>query len=384
MARVTDSGANRRLGSDACPGLGRPFAATDGAIVRLRTGARPVTVAALAGLLDVVRDHDDPHIQLTSRGALQLRGLPDPVPAQVRAAIVDTGLVPSASHELARNIVASPLSGLDGRGLADVRDVVRDLDERLCADPRLALLPGRFLFAVDDGRGDVTRSGFDLGILSTGPDSAVVIAGGLDRAWQVATGAAVELVLALAREFLDTRERLGSDAWHVRELGVPIGPPGAQQVGVPAGEPPSVGAHGAHGVVGVPLGMLAPAHVAALRAATDEVIVTPWRSLVVPSGAASMARLGASGLATDPSDPWLRLHACTGLPGCARSAIDTRAIARELAPRLRSAHTEQDAPRGPLPVHISGCERRCGTPGTAYVDVLAPDSVEAALKVIAV
>lgn len=372
--QVTANGSVRSVG-DVCPGVGRPFVASDGAIVRVRTGARPVPVAALRGLLDVNAAQVDPHILLTSRGALQLRGLPDPVPASVRASIVATGLVPSGTHELARNIVASPLSGLDGGGLADIRGLVGDLDARLCADPRLAALPGRFLFAVDDGRGDVVGTGFDVAIVAAGDGSALVLAGGPERAWRVVTGRAVDLVLDLAREFLATRERLGSGAWHVRELDLPIGPVGAHPVEapVPTGSAAVVGRHGEHAVVGVPLGLLTPAHVTALAEATDEVIVTPWRSLVVPFGVAHLGRLGEAGLVVDPADPWLRLHACTGLPGCARSTIDTRALAHQLGPRM---------PLGSVPVHVSGCERRCGTPKGPFVDLLAPRSVDAALELV--
>ncbi len=370
--QVTASGIVRSVG-DACPGVGRPFVASDGALVRVRTGARPVPVVALRGLLDVVAGQEDPHILLTSRGALQLRGLPDPVPASVRASIVATGLVPSGTHELARNIVASPLSGLDRGGLADIRGLVGDLDASLCADPRLAALPGRFLFAVDDGRGDVVGMGFDVAIVATGSDTAAVLAGGRERGWRVESGRAVDLALDLAREFLATRQRLGSGAWHVRELGVPLGPPGDTALSLPRIPAPSVGGHGEHAVVAVPLGLLTPAHVTALAEAGDEVIVTPWRSLVVPFAVAHLGRLGEAGLVVDPADPWLRLHACTGLPGCARSTIDTRALAHDLAPRM---------PPGLLPVHLSGCERRCGTPKGHFVDLLAPRSVGAALEVV--
>ncbi|GAA6524989.1 precorrin-3B synthase [Intrasporangium sp. DVR] len=370
---MTSLPQSSRTGADACPGVARPFGAADGAIVRVRTGARPVTVSALRDLLDIVAGQSDPQIQLTSRGALQLRGLPDPLPAGVRTAIAATGLVPSASHELARNIVASPLSGLGEPGLADVRGLVAALDAGLCDDPALAGLPGRFLLAVDDGRGDVVGSGFDIAIVATGPDFAAVLAGGPHRGWAVPVEQAVGVALDLAREFLATRERLGSTAWHVRELGVPLGAPGAVALSLPTSPPPSVGRHGDHAVVAVPLGLLTPARVAALADVTDEVIVTPWRSLVVLSGAGGLSRLASAGLVIDPSDPWLRLHACTGLPGCARSAIDTRRLAHELAPRM---------PLGSLPVHVSGCERRCGTPRGAFVDVLAPSSVPEALSAL--
>jgi precorrin-3B synthase len=77
----------------------------------------------------------------------------DQLPADVVAAIEATGLLPSRTHELVRNVMVSSLTGLDG-GFVDRRPVATELDERLRADRILARLPGRFLFVLDDGRGD--------------------------------------------------------------------------------------------------------------------------------------------------------------------------------------------------------------------------------------
>jgi precorrin-3B synthase len=145
-------------------------------------------------------------------------------------------------------------------------------------------------------------------------------------------------------------------------------------VDVPPPPERPLGVVGKHVVVAVPLGLLRPDHVATLARVTDRVLVTPWRSLVVENAAAALPELEAAGLVTHAGSPWTRLHACTGLPGCTRSALDTRALARDLAPAL---------PAGSRPVHVSGCERRCGTPATAYVDVLTPRTIEDALSTIA-
>lgn len=392
MCRVSQPGADPRAVPDACPGVSRPFVAADGGVVRLRTAGRPVAVAALSRLLDLVAAQSDPALQLTSRGSVQLRGLPDPITPATVTALVATGLVPSPSHELVRNVVASPLTGLDAAGLADLRPLVRDLDTRLCADADLARLPGRFLFALDDGRGDVMGEAFDLGLLATGRDRCVVVAAdhrstagapppahrasagdeGLRviRGWTVPLADAAATLVRLAHAFVVAREATQPRPWHVRELAEPLGPPPEAEVEVPPRPRRPVGAVGRHAVVGVPLGLLTREHVDALAQHTDEVLVTPWRSLVVTDGAAALPRLTASGLVTSPSSPWLRLHACTGAPGCAKSAIDTRRLAQALAPRL---------PTGPLPVQVSGCERRCGAPATPFLDLLAPPSVDAAL-----
>ncbi len=328
-------------------------------------------MSALRELLDIVATQDDPSIQLTSRGALQLRGLPSPLDPMLRERLRATGLVPSPTHELVRNVVASPLSGLDGLGHCDLRPVVRALDAALCADPRLAGLPGRFLFALDDGRGDVIGEPFDLGVLATGPGRCVVLAGGRSLGWESSLDGAVPRIVALALEFLDRAP--GHRVWHVSELGSPIGPPPTADPVRPSPAPRPIGPVGDHIVLGVPLGLLTRRHVEALYAVTDRVTVTPWRSLVVESGATAAVALGAAGFVTDPGSPWQRLHACTGLPGCAKSSLDTRSFAAALAPLL---------PAGRLPVHVSGCGRRCGTPRAAYVDLLSPTSVEAALNVL--
>ena len=372
MCRVTAATSRPRRAADACPGVSRPYVAADGSIVRLRPAGQPVPVEALVALLDLLAAQADPAIQLTSRAALQLRGLPDPLTPGIVGSIRATGLVPSASHELVRNVVASPLSGLDGAGHCDVRHLARSLDEAICADPDLARLGGRFLFVLDDGRGDVIGETFDLGVIATGDDRCTVLAGGAGRGWDVPVAAAVPTLVDLAREFV-ARTRGGEPVWHVDELDEPLGPEPTAGLQAATAPPRPLGSVGDHAVVAVPLGLLRPDHVAALAGVTDRVRVTPWRSLVVEHGAAFLPELEAAGLATHVGSPWHRLHACTGLPGCARSALYTRSLARRLAGVL---------PAGSLPVHVSGCERRCGTPATAYVDVLAPVSLDAAVQLV--
>ena len=147
--------------ADRCPGVLRPHLAADGAMVRVRVPGGQTTGAALGRLGELAATYGSGLLQLTSRGSLQLRGLPDPVPEEFVAGITAAGFLPSAPHERVRNIVASPLTGLHG-GRADLRPMVGALDEALRAAADLAGLSGRFLFALDDGRGDVTTLPFDV------------------------------------------------------------------------------------------------------------------------------------------------------------------------------------------------------------------------------
>ncbi len=55
-----------------------------------------------------------------------------------------------------------------------------------------------------------------------------------------------------------------------------------------------------------------------------------------------------------------RVIACTGAPGCLQASVETRALARALAPHV---------PGGML--HVSGCAKGCAHPGAAPLMVTA-------------
>src|SRR6201997_3483856 len=136
-----------------CPGTLQVHRAADGALARVRLPGGMITPAQLTTLSGVSSRLGSGTLELTSRGTVQLRGIPDVTAAA--EAIANAGLLPSTTHERVRNIVASPLSGRVG-GRADVRKCVGELDAAICAEPKLAELGGRFWFSLDDGRADVS------------------------------------------------------------------------------------------------------------------------------------------------------------------------------------------------------------------------------------
>lgn len=215
-----------RTRPDRCPGVWRPWPADDGALVRVRIPGGRVSLPALRTLLDVAEEYGDGRLRLTGRANLQLRGLPwadeERLPESVLEALVVSGLV-SRSHDLARNILMSPQTGLAG-GRADLRPVLAALDEALLADPALGALPGRFQFALDDGRGDLFDRHLDLGLVALDGERAQVRVG---RQWgRIVTlrepaGAAAALA-DLAHRFLGVRGTGPQSAWHVAELAAPL------------------------------------------------------------------------------------------------------------------------------------------------------------------
>ena len=98
-----------------------------------------------------------------------------------------------------------------------------ELDRLLCDDPELAALPGRFLFVLDDGRGDLVDRTCDLGLVALDETSAQLRVGQAGVPSYLSTKRPTEL-LELARRFLVVRGD-GADApWHVDELGEPLVP----------------------------------------------------------------------------------------------------------------------------------------------------------------
>ncbi|GAB3763880.1 precorrin-3B synthase [Nocardioides ginsengisegetis] len=274
-----------RTRPDLCPGVTRPWPADDGALVRLRLVGGRVPSSALVALSEVARVHGDGDLHVTGRANLQLRALPwsggELSPAVV-AAIEATGLLPSRSHELVRNVLVSPATGLAG-GRADLRPVAAALDALLCSDPALAALPGRFLFVLDDGRGDLVGRSCDLGLVALSATTGQVRIGSHGWGAVLPMADAPLALVTLARQFLGCRGTGPTAPWHVDELPADALPllPRDPQVPVATG-PAAYGvvAGGEH--VPAPDGVLSPALVARLAGRAPELVVTPWRGVLVP------------------------------------------------------------------------------------------------------
>ncbi|WP_299529360.1 cobalamin biosynthesis protein CobG [uncultured Streptomyces sp.] len=450
-----------RSGGDACPGTLRLHRADDGALARIRIPGGVLTTAQAHRLREAAERLGDGELHLTSRGNVQLRGLADDSGTELAALLGAAGLLPSERHERVRNIVASPLSGLDGphaagaqrgsatrphatgpyaagahrisatdprttaasRGVADVRPWLTALDALICGSDAATALSGRFLFALDDGRGDVDGLGADVTLIATGPDGALLRIAGHDQAVPVPFADAPAAALTAALAFLDAAGDSG--AWRVADLSerardalpaevarrtgvtaptVTRPAPGTAHVPGPGAVTGPGGRTALH--VGVPMGRLTAGQWRTLTELCDgELRLTPWRGVVLPlpeahpahppapsglpdapsdspprpsglpdapSGlppdpadrtAHALRRLAGAGLVTAPDSPWAGVGACVGRPGCAKAHADVRADAGAAV-----------GPVGRLPVYWSGCERRCGHPHGEWTDVVAgPD-----------
>ncbi len=336
-------------------------------MVRLRLPGGRISALALRQLGELAAAYGNGILQLTSRAGVQLRGLPDPLPASFVDAVVATGVLPSVSHERVRNIVSSPLTGLSG-GRADLGPLTVALDAGLVTEPELAELPGRFLFVLDDGRGDVADLTFDLGYQAGGPDGGYVLVGSAERGLPVRTAEVVPSLLRLALAFATARADTG--AWHVAELPAWVDSLGLVPVTPVRGLASTpLGRIGTVASMSVPLARLAleQARLVEEVVAGGPVVITPWRGLVLPGAAERLGDLAAAGFVVEDDTAWAQVSACVGAPFCARARIDTTEIAEALV-----------AVGGSLPrTHVSGCERRCGAPTGDHRDLVAPSMAEA-------
>lgn len=274
-----------RTRQDLCPGVLRPWPADDGALVRLRLAGGQTSRTQLAALVEVAEAHGDGLVHLTSRANLQVRGFPltgdGTLPAEAVEAIRGTGLLPHPDHDLVRNIMCSPLTGLSG-GRADLRPVVAELDERLVARPSLTGLPGKFLFVLDDGRGDLVDRPLDVGLVAVDRDHAQLRIGAEHWGPVVPLVEAAARLTGLAVAFQQVRGDGPTAPWHVDELPTtPDGRPRDRRTDVRSEPPPyGVVAGAVEGVVehvDVPEGIL---HRASLASLPERLVVTPWKSLV--------------------------------------------------------------------------------------------------------
>jgi precorrin-3B synthase len=353
-----------RTQTDRCPGVLAVHQAADGGLARVRVPGGVLTSDQLEVLRTAAGQLGDGRLELTSRGNVQVRGLRADGPRKLSDRLYDAGLLPSITHERVRNILASPLSGLDSESRYDVLPVAAAVDRALCGRSGLAELPGRFLFALDDGRGDLTGMRADVTVQAVDEHAALLSLG--SRAAWVSWGDAPGLMIAAAEAFLAERD---AEEWRIAEL-----EDGADRIlarlGWQATEKLNTttttveaGPHGSALVAAVPLGSLTQEQAAVLTEVVDEIRITPWRSVVLPGLAHDPgARLVEVGLVTKADSPWNGVTACAGQPGCAKALADVRADAWRVTPRL---------PRHGRPMHWSGCERRCGKPAGEFVDVLA-------------
>jgi precorrin-3B synthase len=374
-----------------CPGALRPMQSGDGLVVRIRPRSGRFSPHQLRALADAARHFGNGHIDLTRRANLQVRGVSEGSLPRLYDVIARLGLLDDGPDgEAVRNVMISPLAGIDPAEVLDASGIGRELERRLASEKSLWALPSKFGFIVDGGgvlslaeqRADVrlvavargseaafavgleTRTGMEwLGSIS--PDAAATVAIELGLAFiNVASREPRQRMRDLSDEGLAAirsaiRSRLDTLQESPRKAALPLD----RRVGLMefgAGRF-AVGVAAPFGRVETDqLGKLVDVIVAH---GGEEIRLSPWRMLYVglpsrPSAQSILDAAALDGLIIDPDDPLLQIEACPGAPGCSSTALDTRGDGRRIAGllvRFGFAGT----------VHISGCAKGCAKSGAA-------------------
>ena len=410
-----------------CPGALRPMQTGDGLLVRLRLTGGILDLATARAIAACAARFGNGQIDLSSRANLQLRGVRDDTLPGLTAELERLEILDaSAEAETIRNVIASPLAGLDPAALLDIRPVTIALEARLTNDTALHVLPGKFGFLIDDG-GALPLAGVSADIRFTasatpdGPRFQIALGGAEDAPIGACEAADLpECAARLAKAFLTLRSE--TPARRMRELVRSVGVAAIARAATismqdGAGAERScaidhvIGHHGlghmAFVGVALPFGRLSGealehlAKVAAHHGAT-ELRLTPWRAILVvgiSTDAADviLAELQDHGFILDAADSRLHVAACPGAPACANGTTPVQSDAAHFSRLLADR-----APSG-IALHVSGCAKGCahasaapftlvghagrydlienGTAADAPVAVhLAPDKVEAELS----
>ncbi len=409
----------------ACPGLVRVVAAADGGLCRIKLPGGRLDARQARAIAAAARSYGSGAIDATNRANLQLRGIRDGAGDALAGALLDAGLGPrtsaadaadaaDAAHDRAalaasddvRNLMLSPLAGLDPAALLDSHALARPLLDMLTHEPRRGELSPKFSIQLDGGESVAALDHpHDIWLAARRRgDGALRIAAGLagcppvssddsPASFDVAPDQAVALVRALLLAFLDlapadvTRMRgllatggeraLRERVRHYAPFPLEADPALAGWRRMPAdaalrfGARPSLDAArcsvGAQFVLGR-LDATQLERLAALAEAEGDATLsmTPWQGVFVHGvrrerAPAVLDALASLGLVCTPSDPLAALVACTGSAGCAKARADTKHDALALAARV--GH--------PVDVHLTGCERHCALPHPATYTLVA-------------
>lgn len=366
-----------RSRGDMCPGALSLHKAEDGAIGRVRFPGGRVLPNQWAAIAQIATELGDGSIHITTRGNMQFRGVQDETGFAL--AVEQAGFLPSKQHDKIRNILASPLS-------PELWEITDCLDNALLDNDVVAGLSGRTLFGIDAGTGDIYSHRPDFGVLLTEAGYQLILAGQLQELLVTEKSEIAPALVTAAQLW----QQLRGASWRMQEnpeVVAAIIKEIRQQPSIVVAAPPALQQNPQ--TLSRPIGWIDQGHDAAkptvalaaglrfgffsaqvakmLSAIGKPTSITPWASLVIhdldESEAEAVLRvLAPMGLIFDAASPWLRITACTGLPGCAKAHSRTHDDAIAM---IQSASTPDGL------VHFSGCERRCGHPLLRHTEYVA-------------
>ena len=329
-----------------CPDAWRPMMAGDGLLVRVKPRLGVLTRAQVLDVCEAALTHGNGLIDLTGRANLQLRGVREADCPSLIERLVASGLVDGdPAREARRNVLVAPDWQADDATHCVASELLARVDE-------LPQLPGKAGFVVDAGPACLLADeAGDFRIERSEAGGLILRADGRARGVTVAPERVVDALIALARWFVTSggttsggmaRHNAGLPEWARGDIA-----PAASRARIKPGR------HDLGASYGVAFGRIeAEALAKALEnSSISAVRFTPWRVMILEGASAGPV----PDLLHDPTDPLLHADACPGAPGCPQATVETRDLARALAPVV------------PGRLHVSGCAKGCARPSAADV-----------------
>lgn len=375
-----------------CPTVLAPMQSGDGWLARVKPSAGVISAAAARVVGAAASRHGNGHIDLTSRGNLQVRGLSPSSAERLAETILANGLASAEpAVEAVRNVMASPLGPDDPSAAFDSHALAREIEAMLAAEAALQDLPAKFCVLVDGG-GALPLAGVttDIMVRADGTALSVQLEGGT-LGTPCPRGMLAETVKALALAFLRLSRERSEPPRRMAALVAEIGAgaifaagrltPVAMPDGARAAPCDAIGfipipasAAGCFGV-GLPFGRMEAAALIGLadlseRCGDGSVRTTPWRVLILPRIAPEAVEpitdhVDTLGLIADAADPRLHIFACVGAPACQSASVDARGDAARLVAAIPTAEGRS--------LHVSGCAKSCAHRGPAALTLVGRD-----------
>jgi precorrin-3B synthase len=332
-----------------CPGALRPMQSGDGLVVRIRPPLGCLTPNQAQAIADPAETHCNGIIDLSARANLQLRGVTETSHLHLIADLRAQGLVdPDIETESLRNLIVTPFRDAETSALAATLTA---------ALARMPKLPSKFGFALDTGpRPVLTQASADIRAERTS-DGRLILRPDGHPLGQPVTDLAQDAI-AMVDWFVVNGGITSGRGRMAALIAKGLIPPNCTFAPDDPLPTPTSGLHPDGALVALAFGQMRAETLHALAALNHEIRPTPWRMLLIV-GAKTLPKI--PGLITDPTDPLLRITACTGAPACPQALGDTRQLARHLAPHLVPGQT----------LHISGCAKGCAHPSAAETTLTA-------------
>lgn len=332
-----------------CPGAHRPMLSGDGYVVRVRPRLAQLTADQALGLCEAAQRHGAGLIDATNRANLQVRGVAGGAVMPLLEHLGALGLLdPDEATETRRNIIVAP----DWVEADETEWLGMELAARL---EELPALPPKMGFAIDAGAAPVLAGVPGDFRIERGVSGGLILrTEGRALGTPLPDMREVEALIRLAWWFVNSG---GTGAGRMARHHAPLPAWAAEtEAPAPARAPLPPGAHAMGAVHGLSFGQARAADLAAAITASGAtaIRVTPWRALLL-MGATHGAH---PGLEWDATAPVLRADACPGAPFCPQASVQTRDLARALAPHVAGS------------LHVSGCAKMCARPSPADVTLV--------------